>query len=110
MPWLMALDAEGETMLRLAVIDAAIDRSGLLGRKCNRRRDRCRCGHHSGVHVINNRARALPKDWIYGRCQGNFGRCECRKFVPYDYKKETDAKRNQLRKLVFDAMRMIDNG
>lgn len=98
----------GEMADRLAAIDAAIERSGLLGRFCYpaKKRGRCACGHHDGAHIVRNRG-DLPKDWTRGRCHGQFGRCPCRAFVPYDYAKETEARTAKLRAFAFDVLARV---
>lgn len=90
-------------MSRLERIDAAIVRSGLLGRKCfpAHKRTRCQCGHVDATHRYGDRS-GHPKDWTRGECHARG--CGCLAFVPYDYAKETQAKLKKLRMLALDIL------
>ncbi len=90
-------------MATLATIDALIESFGLLGRTCQpaHKRSRCQCQHTSLVHERISDDVREPR----GNCRGGHGRCDCRMFVPYDYQKEIDARREKLRAFAFALLR-----
>ncbi len=101
--------------VRLSLIDAIIERD-FMPKKCLRRRGRCQCGHTSMIHEsIRPRPRYPVADQL-GACMGRGpshgrgaeprGRCDCDRFVPYDYKKEQDALRKKLRRFAFEVLRL----